>query len=69
MTADDVPEALDAGRIVARYRPLVDLATGTISGASAVPGWEDPDLGWVGPEVVVPVLEARGSPIGSTSTP
>ena len=58
VTADDVHEALDAGRIVARYRPLVDLATGTISGASAVPGWEDPGLGWVGPELVAPVLEA-----------
>lgn len=57
VTAADVAAALDTGRIVACYRPLVDLATGAISGASAIPGWDDPALGWIGPEVITPVLE------------
>ena len=57
LTAANVVAALEAGRIVARYRPLVDLTTGAISGASAIPGWEDPALGWIGPEVITAVIE------------
>jgi EAL domain-containing protein (putative c-di-GMP-specific phosphodiesterase class I)/DNA-binding SARP family transcriptional activator len=57
LTAVNVVAALEAGRIVARYRPLVNLATGAISGASAMPGWEDPALGWIGPEVIAAVIE------------
>ena len=68
VTADDVRGALDAGRIVARYRPLVDLATGTISGASAVPGWRTP--AWAGSVRRSSRRCSKGrSPIASTSTP
>jgi EAL domain-containing protein (putative c-di-GMP-specific phosphodiesterase class I)/DNA-binding SARP family transcriptional activator len=58
LTAADVAAALEGERIVTLYRPLVDLATGAVSGASAVPGWEDPDLGWLGPEDIRAVIEA-----------
>jgi EAL domain-containing protein (putative c-di-GMP-specific phosphodiesterase class I) len=57
LSAANVVAALEAGRIVARYRPLVDLASGAMSGASAIAGWDDAALGWIGPEVIAAVIE------------
>ena len=45
MTAADIADALDDGRIVARFRPLVDLATGSVSGADGDPGLAGPGQG------------------------
>ena len=59
VTAADVAEALDDKRVVVRFRPMVDLATGSVSGAALVPGWRDHDGGWIAP-AFLPVLEAEG---------
>ncbi len=59
VTAADVAEALDDKRVVVRFRPMVDLATGSVSGAALVPGWRDHDGGWTAP-AFLPVLEAEG---------
>jgi EAL domain-containing protein (putative c-di-GMP-specific phosphodiesterase class I)/two-component SAPR family response regulator len=57
VTAADVADALDGGRIVARFLPMVDLATGSASGAEAMPGWHDAAKGWIAPPA--PVLESE----------
>ncbi len=60
VTAADVADALDDERIVIRFRPMVDLATGSVSGAALVPGWRDHDGGWIALPAFLPVLEAEG---------
>ena len=60
VTTAEVPDALHGGRIVARFRPAVDLATGSVSGAEATPGWHDPAKGWIGPAAFIVALEAEG---------
>ena len=60
VAAADVADALRGGRIVARFRPIVELATGSVSGAEAVPGWHDPDRGWIAPPAFMPALETEG---------
>ena len=66
VTTADVTDALHGGRIVARFRPAVDLATGSVSGAEATPGWHDPAKGWIGPAAFMPALEAEGLVSGYT---
>ena len=60
VTAADVTGALHGGRMVALFRPAVDLATGSVSGAETAPGWHDPVTGWIGPAAFMGVLEAEG---------
>ena len=60
VTAADITDALRDGRMLARFRPLVDLATASVSGADAIPGWQDPVKGWIGTPALMPVLEAEG---------
>jgi EAL domain-containing protein (putative c-di-GMP-specific phosphodiesterase class I)/DNA-binding SARP family transcriptional activator/FixJ family two-component response regulator len=60
VTAADITDALRDGRMLARFRPLVDLATASVSGAGAIPGWQDPVKGWIGTPALMPVLEAEG---------
>jgi EAL domain-containing protein (putative c-di-GMP-specific phosphodiesterase class I)/DNA-binding SARP family transcriptional activator len=57
VTAADVAEALDDGRIVVLFRPTVDLSSGSASGAEVLPGWDDAAHGWIGPPTVLPVLD------------
>jgi EAL domain-containing protein (putative c-di-GMP-specific phosphodiesterase class I)/DNA-binding SARP family transcriptional activator len=60
VTAADITGALHAGRIVARFRPIVDLGTGSVSGAATSPGWHDPAKGWMAAPAFMPVIEAEG---------
>jgi DNA-binding SARP family transcriptional activator/EAL domain-containing protein (putative c-di-GMP-specific phosphodiesterase class I) len=59
VTAADVAEALDDGRIVVRFRPTVDLSSGSASGAAVLPGWDDKAHGWIGPPTVLGVLDTE----------
>jgi EAL domain-containing protein (putative c-di-GMP-specific phosphodiesterase class I)/DNA-binding SARP family transcriptional activator len=52
VTLAEVTEALEAGRIVTRFRPMVDLANGSVSAAQAIPGWHDGFKGWIEPPAV-----------------
>jgi EAL domain-containing protein (putative c-di-GMP-specific phosphodiesterase class I) len=58
LTPERLAEALHDGRIVAHYEPIVDLATGRISGAAAVPRWQEPGVGWIAPASFLPLLES-----------
>ncbi|MET0684338.1 MAG: EAL domain-containing protein [Solirubrobacteraceae bacterium] len=55
-TADEIAAALDAGRLGARFRPMADLATGTVDVVTAVPGWHDGTGGWTAAELLPGVL-------------
>jgi DNA-binding SARP family transcriptional activator/EAL domain-containing protein (putative c-di-GMP-specific phosphodiesterase class I) len=59
VTAADVASALDEERIVVRFRPTVDLGSGSASGAGALAGLEDAVNGWIGPPAVLAVLDTE----------
>ena len=57
-TASDVAKALDDGRVVVRFRPTIDLSSGSVSGAEALAGWHDAAHGWIAPPAVLAALVA-----------
>ena len=59
-TAAEIAAALDAGRLGARFRPIADLATGTVDVVTAVPGWENAAGAWTPAEPPPGVLDAAG---------
>lgn len=50
---------LDGGRIGARFRPMVDLATGGVGGATVMLGRHEPERGWIPAATAGPGLETR----------
>jgi diguanylate cyclase (GGDEF)-like protein len=52
--------AFDRGELTVHYQPLVEPATGRVSGAEALLRWPEPELGWVPPAVFVPIAEETG---------
>jgi EAL domain-containing protein (putative c-di-GMP-specific phosphodiesterase class I)/CHASE2 domain-containing sensor protein len=52
--------ALADGHIHVAYQPKRDLVTGRVAGVEALARWTDPDLGAVGPDVFIPLLERHG---------
>lgn len=50
-------KALEQGEIVLYYQPVVDLATGKLTGAEALVRWQDPDRGLVPPGEFLPLIE------------
>lgn len=53
--------ALAARQFVVRYQPQVRLDNGRLHGVEALLRWEHPDLGLVGPDEFVPLLEEAGA--------
>jgi EAL domain-containing protein (putative c-di-GMP-specific phosphodiesterase class I)/AmiR/NasT family two-component response regulator len=60
VTAADARAALADGRITFHLQPAVDVATGEVAAADAVPCWDDPALGVVPRSVFLPVLGREG---------
>lgn len=60
LTALAVRTALADGRITFHVQPGVDVATGQVAAAGAVPRWQDDSNGWVPPELFLPLLEREG---------
>src|SRR4029453_1342349 len=52
--------ALDAGQLVLHYQPKADLATGAIRGVEALVRWQPPQLGLLGPNHFLPLMEHSG---------
>ena len=52
--------AVAEGQIGVHYQPLVDLATGRVTGVEALARWTDPLLGRVGPDEFIPLAEQSG---------
>ncbi|MEI9926377.1 MAG: EAL domain-containing protein [Bradyrhizobium sp.] len=42
------------------YQPLIDLATGRITGFEALVRWPDPERGMISPAEFIPVAEETG---------
>jgi diguanylate cyclase (GGDEF)-like protein len=52
--------ALERGEFRLMFQPQVEVAGGRLVGAEALLRWHNPDLGEVGPDVFVPILEETG---------
>ena len=52
--------ALERKQFRLLYQPQIDVATGTIIGVEALLRWQHPDLGLVGPNDFIPILEDTG---------
>lgn len=52
--------ALEGDEIVVHYQPVVDLATGAVTGYEALARWQHPDLGLLAPAGFMPLAEETG---------
>ena len=55
--ASELRQALDKGQFLVHYQPVIDLATGRVSGAEALLRWHSPARGMVPPAVFIAVAE------------
>jgi diguanylate cyclase (GGDEF)-like protein len=53
--------AIRDGQIHLEYQPLIDLATGRLSGFEALARWRHPELGSIAPMRFIPVAEETGA--------
>ncbi len=53
-------QALDSGDISVWFQPQIDYVYGEVVGAEALARWKDSELGWIGADEFVPVLESCG---------
>lgn len=53
-------QAIAAGELTLHYQPQVDLVSGAIRGAEALPRWQSRELGAVSPTEFIPVAERSG---------
>jgi diguanylate cyclase (GGDEF)-like protein/PAS domain S-box-containing protein len=56
----DLRNAINKGVLQPHYQPLVDLATGRITGFEALVRWPDPERGMISPGEFIPVAEDTG---------
>ena len=59
-TENELRRALDHEELRLVYQPIVDLATGRLTGVEALVRWEHPTRGLLGPMEFVPVAEDTG---------
>ena len=55
-----MPTAFATGQIECHFQPVIELATGRLTGAEATVRWRHPDLGLLDAERFLPVVEALG---------
>ena len=56
----DLRNAIQKDLLQPHYQPLVDLATGRITGFEALVRWPDPERGMIAPAEFIPVAEETG---------
>jgi diguanylate cyclase (GGDEF)-like protein/PAS domain S-box-containing protein len=57
---NDLRHAINRQQFELHFQPIVDLVTGSISGAEALVRWRHPVRGLVGPDEFVPIAEQSG---------
>ncbi|WP_299036383.1 bifunctional diguanylate cyclase/phosphodiesterase [uncultured Pseudokineococcus sp.] len=58
--AEELLHAITDGQLVLHYQPVVDLATGALSGVEALVRWQHPERGLLPPDRFLPLAEATG---------
>ena len=53
-------QAIEGGRLLLHYQPLVDLPSRSVCGLEALVRWQDPDHGVISPADFIPVAEETG---------
>ncbi|HEV7208861.1 MAG TPA: EAL domain-containing protein [Mycobacteriales bacterium] len=57
----ELREAIGAEQLRLHYQPIVELATGRVTGLEALVRWQHPTYGLLGPDQFIPLAEATGS--------
>ncbi len=53
-------QAITSGDVKPHFQPIVDITTGCVIGFEALARWTDKELGFVPPDVFIPLAEERG---------
>ncbi|MDP6386585.1 MAG: EAL domain-containing response regulator [Planctomycetota bacterium] len=59
-SAEDLEQALEKGHVRPFYQPKVCLSSGETVGVEVLARWEDPEMGFISPEVFVSLAEDSG---------
>ncbi|WP_189389078.1 EAL domain-containing protein [Buttiauxella sp. B2] len=63
---ENLRRAIARGEIVPFYQPIVNSASGKISGFEILARWKQPDSGFISPDIFIPVAEKSGQIIELT---
>jgi len=57
----DLRQALQLKQFSVHYQPIIELSTGRINKAEALLRWKHPDLGYISPDIFIPICEHYGT--------